>query len=79
MEWISVKDRLPTLRDGIGGILVFRFGDWQTAAFNASDMIINCVISPNSFYDHAEDGWYELDGVTHFMPIEPPLDGEVGK
>lgn len=78
-EWISIKDRLPRKngkylccdKDKHIHILSFAqnlysIDSWDFAKEHRS-----------GFYDYSDEyGYYEWDGVTHWMPLpEPPKEG----
>lgn len=80
--WISVTNRLP----GVGGrYLVYNvfYGNalafvagFSTCLEDVDDYDFDGEKRPGWFNYDDEYGFYEIDGITHWMPLpEPPKDG----
>ena len=86
-EWISVKDRLPTDADKSSqtgedyGSYLCRLQLGKTAFYKVL-WYADCLMQVNvdfeniehgGFFDYSPDiGFYEVNYVTHWMPIQPP-------
>lgn len=79
--WISVKDRLP---GEDGRYLVYNMSycnavalvtSFSTCLENVEDYAFEGEKRPGWFSYDDEYGYYEIDGVTHWMPLpEPPKE-----
>lgn len=84
-EWISVKDRLPNKNDDY---LTARVTKWHSVSIDVLSFALDlhktgfCDFEDSNYigmagwYDYDSDwGYYDLDGVTHWMPLpKPPKD-----
>ena len=74
MEWISVKDRLPTVDESQQKMFVWQYDEAKLAWFYPYEsMGFRGRVDPQSFYDtDSNDYEFQLFGVTHWMLPEPP-------
>jgi len=74
--WISVKDKMP---EHGGEYLVVRnsFGICRIVDVCGYDKKSRKFGKIDMDYVYDGNGWYEVDNVTHWMPLpEPPKEGE---
>jgi Protein of unknown function (DUF551) len=78
-EWISVKDRLPNNNDDV---LVFHDRDFHITIgeFEKDNVSYYIESDGRKFYTHdgwsSEIPWAPKGKITHWMPIQPPMDNE---
>jgi hypothetical protein len=73
MEWISVKDRLPELKDD-SIIAYYKTGSIETTHIedNFKDITAGFDENGNQLYTK----WYLNAGITHWMPLPQPPEAE---
>ena len=64
-EWISVEDRLPEQGDRV---LIMLDDETDEIGYQTA------IYDDDFYFADIEDGMYDRENVTHWKPIEPPMD-----
>ncbi len=66
-EWVSVEDRLPTIREHVLTISKDLLYDYIVCHWDGSSWVCNCNCREGSYHEN----------VTHWMPLpKPPIDAQ---
>jgi hypothetical protein len=68
MKWTSIKDKMPELTSGQSGPLIVS---------NGKEVYDDCMYIHGSFWVHYggyDNDSFEIDDVTHWMPLPEPPD-----